>query len=164
MYRLAFVLVLALTLASGCASNAALTETPSSPLPTEYALEYELDESPDPIQIIEQYHYQLLTSDDLNNVMAYFHEEAKMSSQRVPDNSIPPFELDKPEAIRVAIQKDMNYKIAFSLKNLDCIEDVVYFTVDGYELGGEHFIQDGYAVIKDGKIFRLHYDLPEFLE
>jgi len=102
-----------------------------------------------------------LRGTDIQLPMSFFHEEAVFTFDNV--YTLEHTELTTFEGIKTEVQEwmeDPNLKDQVIL-DIYSEGDTAFFRIETNSLDGWSGAQDGYAVIKEGQIFQLHYDLLE---
>jgi len=113
-----------------------------------------------PVEIYRAFEESLKGS-DIQISMSYFHEDAVFTSDEYTHAGLifEHTELDTSESIEALFQEVMDNPDEQDTIILDIysVGDIVNLRLEFHSLDGWNGTQDGYAVIKEGKIFRLHY-------
>jgi hypothetical protein len=134
------LLVFILILLSSCSSNVQIEDNP--------------------VEIYRAFEESLKGS-DIQISMSYFHEDAVFTFDEYTHAGLifEHTELDTSESIEALFQEVMDNPDEQDTIILDIysVGNIVNLRLKFHSLDGWNWTQDGYAVIKEGKIFRLHY-------
>ena len=105
---------------------------------------------------------EALKGTDFQIAMSYFHDDAVLTAIGFVEDgkTFKQSEFTTLESIEAEVQEIMDDPVLKDVKVLDIYSegDTAYFTIELNFPDGWSGTQDGYAVIKDGKILKLHYD------
>jgi hypothetical protein len=147
---------------AGCSSTPAQATSTPIPIPSpSMGVEiYKLSS----VDLIAAYEHSLMAG-DVERAIAYFHEDAVVSIDSIMEDgeTITTAEFKSIPSIKIMLKSWIGQSETqiTSVKEIHVEQDVVQYRMEAYTLDGRHGFQDAYAIMKDGKIYQLHYYPPE---